>query len=156
MAIQLSDEVKELLQDKDTLKVLATTGEDGVPHVVIKGTLHVGEDGNLVYLELLESSRTNKNLVRSIWFDRKVAVALQGKGGESYQIIGKPVKALITGPVFQKHYVSIRERLGDVDLATVWIIEPEKVTDQRYSARRREEETLHPTFIHLDRLAKRA
>jgi hypothetical protein len=52
--------------------------------------------------------------------------------------------------------VSVRERLGDVDLATVWIIEPEEVTDQSFSARRREEEALHPTFTHLDRLAKRA
>ncbi len=154
MAVELNDKVKELLRDTTTFKVLATTGKDGVPHVVVKRTLHLGEDGNLVYLELLESSQTNKNLVRSIWFDRKVAVAIGGKDGESYQIIGKPVKALITGPVFQHHYASIRERLGDVDLATVWIIEPEKVTDQSFSARRREEEALHPTFAHLDRLAK--
>jgi len=156
MAIQLNEEVKELLQDKDTLKVLATTGENGIPHVVIKQTLHLGEDGNLVYLELIESSRTNKNLVRAIWFDRKVALALKGKDGESWQITGKPVKAHVTGPIFQKHYVSVRERLGDVDLATVWVIEPEEVTDQSFSARRKEEEALHPTFAHLDRLAKRA
>ncbi len=154
MAVQLDKNVKELLQDEETVKVLATTDENGVPHAVIKQTLHLGEDGNLVYLELLESSRTNKNLVRSIWFDRKVAVTLKGKSGDSYQIIGSPIKGVITGPEFQKYYVDIRKRLGDVDLATVWIIEPEEVMNQTFSVRKAQEEARRPLFRHLDLLAK--
>jgi hypothetical protein len=118
--------------------------------------LHVGEEDKLVYLELLESSQTNKNLVGSIWFDRKVAVTLKGKNGVSYQIIGSPVKGIITGPEFQKYYVDIRKRLGDVDLATVWIIEPEKVTNQTFSVRKAEENARRPLFRHLDQLAKSA
>lgn len=54
MAVQLNQEIIELLTDKETVKVLATTDVNGVPHVVIKQTLQLGEDGNLVYLELLE------------------------------------------------------------------------------------------------------
>lgn len=156
MAIQLDKEIIELLKEKETVKVLATTDAQGVPHAVIKQSLHLGEDGNLVYLELLESSKTNKNLVRSIWFNRNVSVTLAGKDRKSYQIIGKPIKALIAGPVFQKHYVSIRERLGgDVDLAAVWIIEPEQVINQTFSVRKAQEDALHPTFKHLDLLARK-
>src|SRR6266540_2037257 len=110
MAVQLGQEIIELLTDKETIKVLATTDQNGVPHVVLKQTFQLGEDGNLLYLELLESSRTNKNLVRSIWFKRKVAIALKGKNGQSFQIVGKPLKVVVAGPVFQEHYVKIREK----------------------------------------------
>jgi len=154
MAAHLSKEIIDLFADAESTKVLATPDEHGVPHVVVKQSLQVGDDGNLLYLELLESSRTNKNLVRSIWFDRKVSVAVTGKGGESYQIKGRPVKTHITGPVFQRHYQAIRERLGDVDLAAVWVIEPEEIIDETFVIRKAEEEREHPLFTHLDRLAR--
>lgn len=154
MAVQLNQEIIDLFADSETTKILATVDEFGVPHVVVKQSLHLGDDGNLHYLELLESSRSNKNLVGSIWFDRKVAVAVKGRDGKSYQIKGKPVKTHITGPVFQQHYTAIRERLGDVDLAAVWVIEPEEVIEETFVARKAEEEAAHPLFRHLDRLAK--
>jgi hypothetical protein len=154
MALKLSREIIDLFADAESTKVLATLDEHGFPHVVVKQSLQVGEDGNLLYLELLESSRTNKNLVRSIWFDQKVAVAVKGKGGESYQIKGKPVKTHITGPLFLQHYREIRERLGDVDLAAVWVIEAEEVIDENFAARQAQETERHPFFTHLDRLAK--
>ena len=154
MAAELTQEIKELFASPDTTKVLATLDERGFPHVVVKQSLQVGEDGNLLYLELLESSRTNKNLVRSIWYDRNVSVTIKGKAGESFQIKGKPVKAHITGPLFLQHYRAVRERLGGVDLAAVWVIEPEEVINESFRVRLAEEEGAHPVFMHLDRLAK--
>lgn len=154
MAAQLSKEVVELIENRETAKVLATLDEQGFPHVVVKQSIQVGADGNLHYLELLESSRTNRNLVRSIWFDRPVAVAVQGKNGRSFQIKGKPIKAHITGPLFQQHYAAVRQRLGDVDLAAVWVIEPHEVIDESFETRQKQEETRRPYFKHLDRLAK--
>ena len=154
MAAQLTQEIIDLLNDRDTTKVLATLDADGFPHVVVKQSLQPGDDGTILYLELLESSRTNKNLVRSIWFDQKVAVAVSGKGGRSYQIKGKPVKTHITGPVFQQHYTAVREKFGDVDLAAVWVIEPEEVIEESFVARQAEEDRRHPFFAHLDRLAR--
>ena len=153
MAIQLSRNIIELIEDNNTTKVLATLDANGFPHAVVKQSLHTGEDGNLLYLELLESSLTNRNLVRSIWFNQKVSIALWGKNGQSYQIKGKPVKTHITGPLFQKHYLAVRERLGDVELAAVWVIEPEEVVDESFARRKAEEEAAHPFFRHLDRLA---
>lgn len=156
MAVQLNKDIEDLLSDEETVKVLATTDKKGVPHAVVKQTLHLGEDGNLVYLELLESSRTNKNMVGSIWFDRKVSIVLTGKNGLSYQIIGAPIKGIITGNEFQKYYADIRQKLGDVDLSTVWIIKPEEVFNQTFSVRRHQEESKRPLFTHLDRLSKHA
>ncbi len=154
MATNLNKEIRDLIADAEATKVLATLDADGVPHAVVKQSLQIGEDGNIIYLELLESSRTNRNLVRSIWFDRKVAVIVTGRGGQSYQIKGKPLKTHITGPLFQKHYTAVRERLGEVDLAAVWVIEPDEVIEESFAVRKEEEERNHPFFIHLDRLAK--
>ena len=154
MASQLTSELIDLLGDSETTKVLATLDADGFPHAVVKQSLQPGEEGRIIYLELLESSRTNKNLVRSLWFDQKVAIALRGKDGRSWQVKGKPVKTHITGALFQQHYTAIRERLGDVDLAAVWEIEPEEVIEETLAARKTEEERKHPFFTHLDRLAK--
>jgi uncharacterized protein len=154
MAIAFPEGLIHALEDPDTTKVLATIGQDGFPHLAVKQSLQLGEGGELIYLELLESSRSNRNMVRSIWFDRKVSIGIRGKGGRSYLIKGKPVKTHIAGPLFRRHYLEIREQLGDVDLAAVWVIEPEQVIDQSLSLRLAEEERQHPFFRHLDRLAR--
>lgn len=153
MAVALQEELIDLLRNPETIKVLATIDEFGFPHAVVKQSLQLGEDGNLLYLELLESSRTNRNLVRSIWFGKNVAIAVKGALGGSYQIKGRPVKAHITGELFKTHYLAIRERLGDVDLAAVWVIEPVEVINESLSVRLAEEQLKHPLFNHLDRLA---
>jgi len=154
MAAKLTTEIIDLLGDSETTKVLATLDADGFPHAVVKQSLQPGEDGEIIYLELLESSRTNKNLVRSIWFGQKIAIALKGKDGRSWQVKGKPVRTHITGPLFQEHYTAIRQRLGDVDLAAVWVIEPEEVIEETFAVSKGEEERQHPFFSHLDLLAR--
>jgi predicted pyridoxine 5'-phosphate oxidase superfamily flavin-nucleotide-binding protein len=154
MTLSLPDDVIALLDAADTVKILATVDADGTPHAVEKQSLHAADDGTIHYLERLESSATNRNLVRAIWFDATVAIALRGSDGRTVQIKGRPVKAHITGPLFQSHYVRLREREGDADLAAVWVIEPTLVADQDLARRRAAEEAAHPTFIHLDRIAK--
>lgn len=154
MAVQLTKEIIDLLNNQESTKVLTTLDADGFPHTAVKQSLQPGDDGTILYLEFLESSRTNKNLVRSIWFNKKVAIALRGKDGQSYQIKGIPVKTHITGPLFLEHYAAAREKHGDLDLAAVWIIEPEEIIDETFAARRAEEDAAHPVFVHLDRLAR--
>jgi predicted pyridoxine 5'-phosphate oxidase superfamily flavin-nucleotide-binding protein len=152
MAVALNQEVLDLLQSEETVKILTTVDERGVPHAVPKGSLTLGDNGTLVMLELLESSRTNRNLVRSIWYDLKVSVLLIGKNNQAFQIKGVPVKTYVSGPVFQKHYAAARERLGDVDPAAVWIIRPDEVINQSWTVRQDEQRATRPTFTHLDRL----
>lgn len=154
MGITFQKELIELLEKRDTVKILATTDDKGAPHVVVKQSLQLNESNQLIYFELLESSQTNKNLVRSMWFNRPITVAVIGTEGESYQIKGKSVKTIVSGLLFRDYYVQIREQLGDVDLAAVWVIEPLEVINQSFDARSREEEIKHPYFKHLDRLAK--
>lgn len=153
MAITWNEELSALLRDGESVKVLATVGADGAPHAVVKRSITVGEDGQLRYLELLESSRTNANLVRALWFGGRVSVTV-ARGEACWQVKGRPVKALVAGPEFQREYVRLRERLGDVDLAAVWVIEPNEAVDQTWPVRRAEEERAHPHFLHLDRIRR--
>ncbi len=152
MSIKLTAELIALLNDNETIKVLATTGFDGVPHVVHKQSIHAGEDGNVHLLQVLEHSQSNKNLTHSIWFNRKVAINLRAKDGRSFQIKGRPIHNHITGPLYQKHYTQFRARRGDVDLAGVWVIEPDEVINETGAVRHAEEAARHPNTVHLDRL----
>lgn len=154
MTINFEKEVLNLIDDKNTVKLLATVDQDGIPHAVQKQSLYITGDGYLAYLELLETSQTNKNMVSSIWFNQKVTILLSGIGGVSYQIKGRPIKAIISGPVFEKQYIKVGEKLGDSDLAAIWIIEPEHISNQSSSAQKTHEEDAHPFIRHLDRLAK--
>jgi hypothetical protein len=154
MTTPLDPKVIALLQDPATIKILATSGGDGAPHAVVKQSIQLGEDGHIHYRELLETSLTNKNMVRGIWFGGAVAIALAHPDGRSAQIKGRPVKAHITGPLFQRHYLELRACDPEADLAAVWVIEPREVIDQDARARRASEAARHPHFLHLDRLAR--
>lgn len=152
--IALDQGVIDLFNDPDTIKVLGTVDENGVPHVVVKQSAHIADDGNIHYLELIKSSRSNANMVRAIWFDGTVSFTAIADSARSVQIKGKPIKAHITGALFQEHYERLRQRRPDTDLAAVWVIKPEIVQDQNPALRRAMEAEKHPHFVHLDQLAK--
>lgn len=154
MSTTLSHEVIDLLNDESTTKIVATTDGDGLPHAVVRNALYAGDDGTLHLPELLESSSTNRNLLGSLWFDRKVAISLLGKDGRNFQIKGKPVKTHVSGALFQKHYVNVRETLGNVGLAAVWVIEPEAVYNEDFAALKARQDAERPTLTHLDQLIK--
>jgi len=154
MAIPFTPEFIETFNDRATSKALATVDGEGVPHVVFKGSLHIDEAGKIVLLELSEYSETNRNLVRAIWFKRKVAINARTPDNRSFHLVGTPERAIISGPVFEKHYVALRERLGDVDLSTVWVIAPEALEEKGKAAALKANEGRLP-LIHLDRIASR-
>lgn len=153
MSITLTLDVIDLLNDPDTIKILATVNDKGEPHAVFKQSLHVGEDGLIHSLELIETSHTAKNLVGSIWFERKLSILLRGTDNRAVQIKGRVHQYHISGALFQRHYLAAREHLGDVDLAGIWVIEPVEVIEQGLQARWKTEDAQHPGFIHLDRIA---
>ncbi|MEK4511124.1 pyridoxamine 5'-phosphate oxidase family protein [Paenibacillus sp. FSL K6-2524] len=152
MAVVWEQKVVELINNKDSVKVLATLDGDGVPHTAVKQSLHVDQEGRIVYLELLESSRTFKNITLSLWHDQYVSVTVKDDES-SYKIKGKPTRIHICGTLFEEHYIAVRERLGDVDLAAVCVIEPEEVRNQTYHERLAVQEAGQPFYVHLDRLA---
>ncbi len=154
MPIELPRELVELFYAPGTVKVLATVDEGGAPSAQVDPLLTLDHDGNVLYLERFESSRTNRNLVRSIWFKRPVTVTVSGYGGNSYEIRGLAVRAHVSGLIFQTHYTALRRQVGDIDLAAVWIIEPLEFRDESWAARQRNETEKHPAFVHLDRLVR--
>lgn len=149
----LTEQIQALLQDSQVTKVLATTDTKGFPHITLDNTISTNDKGQIIYLELIETSQTNTNLVNSIWFKRKVAVQLSNDD-KVYLIKGYPVYSIICGPVFEHYYKLSMQRNPEYDLSTVWVIDPEEVIDDSYTARKDKEQREHPLVHHLDRLAK--
>lgn len=150
--VKLSQEVIELIKDTETVKVLATIDENGDPHAVFKRSLTVLDDGSIAYSEALESSQSNKNMVRSIWFNKSVSITIRGRNGLSYQIKGEAAKCITTGNIFKQFYIAKRQRSGpESDIAAVWIITPKEIRNETPAVRKEEEEKKHPIFKHLDR-----
>lgn len=152
----LSKEVKDLIKDSETVKIIATTDENGNPHAVLRESLTILDDGTLAYGEPFESSYTNSNVLRSIWFNKDVSVFVHGKNGVSHQIKGQPVRYVINGPLYKQFYeAEIERQNSNADLAGVWLIAPKEIRNENYSIRRKEEKERHPHFQHLDRILEK-
>lgn len=153
---KLPKEVVDLINDSESIKIVATADEKGNPHCAVKDFFTVLGDGNLAFGEEFEGSTTNVNLVGAIWFDRKVEISVRGKDGTTYRIKGKPYKYVYTGPLFKKFYLAAREKWGpDSELAGVWVVTPQEVKNETYGVRKKEEDEKHPFFRHLDRASVR-
>lgn len=151
MAIELPEEITELFNRADTVKVITTVSAEGVPHVAAKGSLHLNGNGEIILLELLETSQTNKNLTYSLWFQKKVAIGLYTPDRRSYLIEADPYKDLIHGHQFEEYYRAVREKVPGSDLAGVWILRPTSYRNESYYARLAEETREHPNIGHIDR-----
>ena len=145
----LQEEIKTLLRDPRTIKILATVNDEGVPHAVRKETVEVEDGDHLALPERLEFSRTNSNLVHSLWFGRKAALTLLAEDGRAFEILAAPAQCHITGPLFERYY-----RRMDSAMAALWILRPEETRNETPAVRQAEEETAHPLFLHLDRIVK--
>ncbi len=155
MSIQLEKKIIDAINDPASIKVIATISKEGIPHVTAKGSLTVDENGRIRFLELLEKSQTQKNLVYSIWFDKTVAINVITADRKSYQIKGKIYKTINSGREFQDTYVATQEKLGyDIDVSAIWLVDADEVTEETFAARREELEAKYPYELHVDRLAK--
>lgn len=149
----INEELKEIINTPDSLKVIASVSVDGEIHAVYKQSLHVNEDGNLEFYEIMESSQNNKNMVNSIWFERPVAINVLSKDRRSFEIKGVAYKAYVSGAYFENVYRKVTDK-GYYDLSTVWVIKPEEVKEKTFLKREEEEKEAHPHFRHLDQLLK--
>jgi hypothetical protein len=150
--IMIDKELALIINKPSTLKAIGTVSKNGVPHVVYKGSIHVNDEGNIVLYELLESSRNGQNLVYSIWFDKKVVISILDEEKNSYEILGHPARCITCGKEFEEVYKKLRKERGDIDLAAIWVIEPDEVQNESFPVRKKEEETEYPIICHLDRL----
>jgi hypothetical protein len=149
----MGDEVLELLNEAGSVKILVTTGDDGLPHPVVKASLR-SEGGDILYFEFLESSRTNRYMTRALWFDKTVRVLVLTPGEKSFSLSARPLRAIVNGKDFQRYYEEVQKRWG-FDLAAVWILRPEGAVEKTLRKRIAEETAARPYFVHLDRIAKK-
>jgi hypothetical protein len=149
----LDKAILERLNEVDALKVLVTLDEHGAPHPTPKGSIRW--DGERIVLwEILESSHTNRNLTRSIWFDKPVAILLVTADKKACKIAARPARNLTAGKEFTRHYEEAERRYG-LGIAAVWLFEPLEITDQSAGTRIAQERAARPYFTHLDQLAKK-
>lgn len=151
MSVTVSERIRKLFNDPKSHKVLATVSRDGIVNVAFKDSIGIDKEGNLEYLELLESSQTNRNMTNAIWFDRMVAVNAADDSGISVQIKGIPFRYTMVGPRFEEAYARVREQDPDSDLAGIWSIHPVEVIEETYVKRRQKERKLYPIIGHIDR-----
>jgi len=154
VTVSLEPLLRAQLASPHATRVLATTGPHGDPHAVLAPALEVDDAGRLLYLEPLEASRTQRDLVASIWFDRPVAVVVGDRDGTTWRIRGRVRKAHVAGPLFRDRYERLRAERPGADLAAVWEIEPLEVSDESYATLRARQDTERPFFKHLDQLTR--
>lgn len=146
------EEIKSIVNDPNSIKVVGTVDIKGNPHTAVKQSLHINEDGNIEYIELLESSESYKNITGSIWFDKKVSVLVYGDNRVSYEITGRVDRILVAGEDYQAAYTKLLDEKG-YDIAAVIIIIPEKVDNKSPKDKFEEQEKERLFYKHLDRLS---
>lgn len=149
----MGNEILNLLNSEDTVKILVTVDDRGTPHPAIKNSLR-SEGDSIIYMEFLESSRTNRYMTKSLWFNRAVSILVLTHDEKSWKITAMPVRAIISGKIFQRYYEEAGKKYGGLDLSTVWILRPLEIVEETLHRRAEEESQKHSHFLHLDKLAK--
>jgi hypothetical protein len=150
--VPIPEVLLDLLKDGNTVKAVATLGEDGAPFVIFHSSLTSLNGKTLLFSEDLEKAKSNVNLVRSIWFDKPVAVSVKN-GNVSYAIETTVHRCLIVGKTFEYFLNRKREIHGDdADITAVWELLPTSITETSPHVLKLRQEEKHPYFdCHLDR-----
>jgi hypothetical protein len=147
----LTADVLRCLDDEGTIKIVVAVDDEGVPHPAVKQSLRA-EEGHLVYLDFIESSRANRCMTGALWFERKISVLLLTADRRSFRIKARPVRAVTSTKRFEGYYREAKEKYG-LDLAAAWMLEPLEISEGTLQKRIEEEGRRRPYFEHLDRLA---
>jgi len=139
--MQLPEDVVKLINDPTKIKTLTTVDKDGNPHTVPIGSMTV-LDGNIAFMELLDTCKTQKNMLNCYWFKKDVSVLVvdDWAKGDVYQIKGSAHKLLRQGPIWDKFLEEVWKIIPDADPTGVWLITPKEVVNQNYFSRRKGEE----------------
>ena len=149
----IEEKLKQDINSPASLKSVTAVLKSGIPHTVYKSSLHVDEDGNLAFFDILESSKINEALVYSIWFDRYVTINILTEDKRSFEIIGKPKESITQGKQFEEVYKDLKHTKGN-DLNAIWVIEPLEVREETFTVRKEQQERDFPFLKHLDRATK--
>lgn len=143
----------DFINNKETIKIVASVGKAGIVDSEVKPSLYFKEDGTVEFLEYLESSDTNRNLIHSLWFEHNVSILAIGRDNEVFELRGIPVKAVVSGSYFEKKYIETQQEFdGKLDLSTIWIVKIEEIINKNVFERYEKERKDYPIIAHLDRL----
>lgn len=155
MTEKITEEIKNIINDKRTLAVLSAVGKDGNPYAQAAHKIAVKDDGRIAVHQLLEKSQLQKNLVYSIWFSKKVSLLLTSKDGKQFHLYLKPYQAVVAGREFTKEYKKVLAEYGpDSDLSTIWLFDVESFASANYSDEKAREKEEHPYLYHMDKIVK--
>ncbi len=145
--VTLPEEIKEAFSHPDTVKTLTTVDEEGIPHTVIKDS-KVLESGNIAYMELLGSSVTQRNMLRSLWWGKKLISLgiFNNKLKINFQIKAAPYKFWIHGDFWQQTLDEVWPKHPESDPEGVWELVPEEIRDQNFEVRMEETKQKNPTL----------
>ncbi len=138
---RLPQEIMEILKDPDTIKVIATIGEEGNPHIVMKDSLEAIDEQTIAYLELIERSNTSKNMLRNFWDKKQVSIFIYNKKAKvSCQIKTEPYKYEWAGPLWDQFLTKLWQTMPDANPETVWVLKVKQVINEDYFVRREEQD----------------
>ena len=140
--MNIPNNVKTFLEDTNVIKTLTTVDSEGNPHSVPINSFSVMDDGNIAFMELLDTCQTQKNMLNCYWFKKDVSILIMGDWGkgEAFQLKGIPCKFLTEGPVWDKYLAMIWKVIPKADPSGVWLITPKGIRNQNYFVRRKGEE----------------
>ena len=140
--MELPENVKGYLQDPAKIKTITTIDREGMPHSVPINSTVVLEDGTIAFMELLETSNTQKNMLNCYWFEKDVCILVVDDWGKGsiYQIKCTPYKFLTEGPIWEQFLDEVWKILPDSDPAGVWLLKPKEIRNQNYFERKKAEE----------------
>ena len=143
--VELPKELVASLKDPETVKVLTTVDAAGNPHSVFKASLTALDSGYLAYMEMLEFSDSTKNLLRDMYTNRQISIAVWDKANQiSYQIKGAPYRFVYEGPIWDAFLEETWKMFPDSNPPGVWLIEPREVINEDYASRRKDLEAAYP------------
>jgi len=136
--VKLPQELMDALKEKDTIKVLTTFDENGVPHTVLKDSITALDEKRLAYMELIETSMTQRNMLKNFWRRevKPISIAvINRRMNLYYQIKGMPDRFLYEGPIWEEMLDRVWAEMPDTNPSGVWIIIPQEIIDERYDSR---------------------
>ena len=109
---KLPEEVIEAIEDDQSIKMIATSDENGIANLVPVGSFMVIDPETLAYACFF-SGKTKKNLETT----RNTTVAVYLPPYEGYQVKGKFVKWEKSGEIYEKVAGAAMEQLKNIGLS---------------------------------------
>lgn len=123
--VEMPEPVIRMIKHPDTKKVMATVSPDGMPHMIVCGSLMVTEPDTIVVGEVYmyraaENLKANPDVEFMVW---------SGKDAYSIKAVAKSRDE--SGPVFDKMSQLLQKM--NMDLVAVWSFEAKEVWDESAS-----------------------